>query len=189
VQHDAKLQKQANYPCISMPRLLFGSVEKQRNETKDLQAKTAIASAPTFNATLFETLRWKYHAALTDKERNAQPKVIVDVSAVDPTDEMFKPKAFSIHRPSKKLCRRIDQLDFDTVERYPLAVNHYVGTYERYVARNDTRRNERAYEYKAHVDAGSDDWITTWLDGFVQEQGPDKASALLQDYRVDSAQE
>jgi hypothetical protein len=194
VQHDAKLQKQANYPCISMPRLLFGSVEKERNETSGATATVSYTATSTgtafFNATLFETLRWKYHAALTDKERNAQPKVIVDVSAVDATDEMFNPKAFSIHRPSKKLCRRIDQLTFDTVEKYPLAVNHYVGTYERYVARNDTRRNERAYEYKAHVDAGSDDWITTWLDGFVQEQGSDKASALLQDYRAGiSAQE
>jgi hypothetical protein len=183
VQRDANLQKQANYPCISMPRLLFGSVEQ--NET----AGTASSAASFFNTTLFETLRFKYHTALTDKERNAQPKVMVDVSAVDADDEMFNPKAFSIHRPSKKLCRRIDQLTFDMVEKYPLAVNHYVGTRERYVARKDTRRSERAYEYKAHVDAGSDDWITTWLDGFVREQGPDKASVLLQDYTVVPAQD
>jgi hypothetical protein len=97
-------------------------------------------------------------------------------------------KKLSIHRPSKKLCRSIDQLTFDKVEKYPLTVNHYVGARERYVSRKDTRRNERAYEFKAHVDAGgSDDWITTWLDGFVREQGPEKASALLQDYAVVSA--
>jgi hypothetical protein len=189
IQQDAKLQKNANYPCISMPRLLFGSVE--RNETTTASISTAANTNKSFfNTTLFETLRWKYHAALTDKERNAQPKVMVDVSAVPLDDEMFHEKAFSIHRPSKKLCRSIDQLTFDKVEKYPLTVNHYVGARERYVARKDTRRNERAYEYKAHVHAGgSDDWITTWLDGFVQEQGPEKASALLQDYTVVRAQD
>lgn len=190
LQQDVKLQKQANCPCISMPRLLFGSVE--RNETATASQSTTATGTGTgaafFNTTLFETLRWKYHAALTDKERNAQPKVMVDVSAVGADDEMFDKKAFSIHRPSKKLCRRIDQLTFDMVEKYPLTVNHYVGARERYVARKDTRRSDRAYEYKAHVDAGgSDDWITTWLDGFVQEQGPENAFALLQDYAVVSA--
>jgi hypothetical protein len=185
IQQDAELQKKANYPCISMPRLLFGSVERNESYTGAGTSTAANTNASFFNTTLFETMRWKYHAALTDKERNAQPKVMVDVSAVPQDDEMFHVKAFSIHRPSKKLCRRIDQLTFDKVEKYPLTVNHYVGARERYVARKDTRRNERAYEYKAHVDAGgSDDWITTWLDGFVRKQGPEKASALLQDYAV-----
>jgi hypothetical protein len=125
----------------------------------------------------------------TDKDRHAQPKVIVDVSAVDMDDEMFQPKAFSIHRPSKKLCRTIDQLSFDMVERYPLTVNHYVGTRERYMTRKDSRRNDRAYELKAQVDTGSDDWIMTWLDGFVREHGADEAMALLQDYMVVLAQD
>jgi hypothetical protein len=188
LQEDVKLQKKANYPCISMPRLLFGSVE--RNETGTGTGTAANTSSSFFNTTLLETMRWKYHAALTDKERNAQPKVMVDVSAVPQDDEMFHEKAFSIHRPSKKLCRSIDQLTFDKVEKYPLTVNHYVGARERYVARKDIRRSERAYEYKAHVEAGGpDDWITTWLDGFVREQGPDKASALLQDYTVFPAQD
>jgi hypothetical protein len=193
VQHDAKLQKQANYPCISMPRLLFGSVEQSKSAISTTNMTTTIdgttSASNAFNTSLFETLRWKNHAAWTDKDRNAQPKVIVDVSAVDMDDEMFQPKAFSIHRPSKKLCRTIDQLSFDMVERYPLTVNHYVGTRERYMARKDSRRNDRAYEFKAHVDAGSDDWIMTWLDGFVQEHGADEAMTLLQDYLVAPAQD
>jgi hypothetical protein len=134
-----------------------------------------------------ETQRWFHHTSYDDKDRNAQPKVIVDVSKVPLDDEMFKPKAFSIHRPSKRLCRRIDQMNISLAGRFPVTVNHYVGSPERYYARNDTRRSERAYNFKAHVNAGRDDWIASWLDGFVQAHGRKKALALLREYAtVDS---
>jgi len=121
-----------------------------------------------------------YHAAFNDTDRNGQPKVIVDVSAVSSDDEMLKPKPFSIHRPSKKLCRRIDQMLIHQVQRFPLVVSHYIGTYERYYVRNDTRRSRRAYDYKASVRHGkSHMWISEWVDGFVRQMGPDKAALLL----------
>jgi len=177
IHQDTKLRKAANYPCISMPRLLFGSVERPEEGPP---------SAPHgFNATLLETLRWKYHAAYNDTERNAQPKVIVDVSVVDKKDELIGSKqVFSIHRPSKEMCRRIEQLSFRAINRYPLTVNHYLGTWERYVGRNDTRRSFRTYEYKAHVQAGRDDWISSWLGGFVQSYGRHLAMELLDDYTI-----
>jgi len=137
-----------------------------------------------FNTTLFETLRWRYHTSFDDTERNAQPKVIVDVSKVDAEDRMFS-DPFSIHRPSMHLCRPMDKLNFRQLGRFPVTVNHYVGSWERYyLSKNDTRRSERAYQFKANVSAGRDDWLEDWLDGFVQVQGVDTAKQLLQEYVV-----
>ena len=170
VVRNSRLRSQANYPCISMPRLLFGSVEDGSDPQRTVLGR---------KATELETLRWKYHTSFEDKERNAQPKVIVDVSAVPDEDEMFRPKPFSIHRPSKALCRRIDQLDFHKPEKFPLSVQHYLGSWERYYARNDTRRSKRVYEFKAEVSDGREDWIASWVDGFVQRMGQERAKALL----------
>jgi hypothetical protein len=74
-----------------------------------------------FNSSKLETIRWQYHADYDDKGRNAQPKVIVDVSVVEQSNDMFS-KVFSIHRPSAKLCRRMDQLDFRQLQQYPITI-------------------------------------------------------------------
>lgn len=182
IDRDSHLRTKANYPCVSMPRLLFGSVEDKQIEEKEENIQARLPAGLLNNATLslqLETLRWKYHTNYTDKDRNAQPKVIIDVSKVPLTDEMFKPKPFSIHRPSKRLCRRIDQLDFYAVDKFPLSLNHYLGTWERYMARNDTRRSERAYKFKASVHDGKDGWIASWIEGFVQRVGLNRAIKLL----------
>ena len=172
IRKHKSLRKSSNYPCISLPRLLFGAVEKD-NET----VASTYASDMAFS---LESLRWKYHTSLQDKERNAQPKVIVDVSKVSSKDEMFKPKPFSIHRPSKALCRRLDQIAFEETRKYPLSVNHYLGSWERYYSRNDTRRSRRAFDWKANVQDGRDDWISPWLDGFVDDVGLERARDLLE---------
>ena len=71
----------------------------------------------------------------------------------------------------------------DQVRLFPLSVNHYVGSYERYRSRQDVRRNDEVYRRKATVQGGLDDgWITGWLESFVQEYGMDKASMVLKDY-------
>jgi hypothetical protein len=60
----------------------------------------------------------------------------------------------------------------------------YTGSWERYFAKNDTRRSERAYHAKAHVGAGHDHWMSPWLSGFVQQAGSERAKELLQPYVV-----
>jgi len=181
---DEVLRKLANFPCVSMPRLLFGSVERKRTDGGGV-ARTLSVSASAFNESSFETMRWTYHASYEDKERNAQPKVIVDISQVNAGDEMLvKPKPFSIHRPSKGLCRRIDQIVLSQYQRYPLVVNHYLGSRERYFVRNDTRRSLRAYNSKAFVQEGPDDWISGWVNGFIGTIGQEKARQLLEKHIV-----
>jgi hypothetical protein len=174
--NDPVMRAKYNYPCISMPRLLFGS-----NETKDTTYPADVMEH--FDVSKLETIRWQYHTDYDDQDRNAQPKVIVDVSVVPRSNDMFN-KPFSIHRPSKELCRRIKQLDFKQLQRYPITVNHYTGSWERYFSKNDTRRSERAYNTKAHVAFGHDTYISPWLMGFVDNVGLKLAKQLLHDYIV-----
>ena len=174
---DDTLRGKFNYPCISMPRLLFGSVEIEGDTDypEDVMEH--------FNVSKLETIRWQYHTDYDDKERNAQPKVIIDVSVVPRKNDMFN-KPFSIHRPSKFICRRIAQLDFKQLQRYPITVNHYAGSWDRYFSKTDTRRSERAYNSKAYVAAGHDTYMVPWLMGFVNHVGLDLAKELLDDYLI-----
>lgn len=163
-----------NYPCVSLPRLLYGSVEDA-----SVNGTTLLYG---YNQTRFESLRWKYHADYQDSSLNKQPKVILDVSAIPEDDKMFTEKrVFSIHRPSKELCRSQGEMYFDEVDRFPFSVNHYLGTFERFSARDDLRRNHKLYDQKANIRSGkdSDNWIDTWLPSFVETHGEEKVSKLL----------
>ena len=199
-----------NYPCISLPRLLFGSIEDDTDERESMLPKG-------FNLSHFESLRWKYHTEYQDSDLNKQPKVIMDVSAIAEDDKMLtENRVFSIHRPSQFLCRNQGQMYFEDVEYFPFSVNHYVGTFERFGARDDPRRNKKVsipdrfsdkgiiklhgfltfifisrhfnvqlYDLKANVKAKKDDfWINNWLNSFVDKHGMETASDLLENYLV-----
>lgn len=129
-----------NYPCISLPRLMYGSLEdKEEDDTQNVRQTNPTLS---FNVSRFETLRWKYHAHYGDDDVNKQPKVIMDVSVIPSNDKMLtENRVFSIHRPSQYLCRTQGQMNFDYVEYYPFTTNHYLGTFERFSSRDDPRRN------------------------------------------------
>jgi hypothetical protein len=165
-----------NYPCVSLPRLLYGSIEDPGDPT-----------VPTgFNQSRIESERWKYNNAFEDSELNKQPKVILDVSAIPSNDKMFtENRVFSIHRPSQVLCRTQGQMLFEDTELFPFSANHYLGTFERFGSRDDPRRNRKLYDQKASVRAGKDDdhWIDSWLPSFIAAHGEEKVNQLLKDYR------
>lgn len=161
-----------NYPCISMPRLLFGSVE---NKEDDGLIDSNIPAG--FNATSFETIRWRNHAPPGNISYHGNPKVIVDVSAIDEsyfTDEVV----YSIHRPFK-FCKSNVLVKFTKYYEQPIATNHYLGSWERYSGRSDNRRSQDVYTKKARVNFASDNGTQMWLKGFVKSIGRDRAVELL----------
>jgi hypothetical protein len=158
---NSELRKTASFPCVTMPRRLFGSIPDGGEKNK----------------TAFETQRWKYHAARNDTYLNGQPKVIIDVHKVRKGESMFR-TPFSIHRPSRRLCRSLSAVQSLPLDHFPLVVNHYLGDWERYFSRNDTRRSATVYNSKAFVKDGRDEWILPWLDGFIRLFG-DQAYTLL----------
>lgn len=64
-----------------------------------------------------------------------------------------------------------------------LTINHYLGSWESYNHRSDTRdyHTKQIYEESsASAQDGIDDTITPWLDGFVEQHGIKRATQLLQ---------
>jgi hypothetical protein len=194
IRRNRQLHIRTKFPCISMPRLVFGSVEDEPNTnfstlSSDISIsqtlhlpKTILDIDHHFDTHRFETLRWRYHTHYNDTERNAQPKCIVDVSRVtNPRDRMFH-NPFSIHRPSAILCRGIRHVQMYETDAFPLIVHHYTGSRERYFRRSDARRNEERFQAKANVRDGYDDFITAWLDGFIRFVGIDTARTVLPEY-------
>ncbi len=170
--------KGLSYPCVSMPRLLYGSKEDPND------AGYVSKLPPEFNGTNFETIRWKYHASYdVDDKLNGKPKAILDLSGIPPQALLLKNKIFSIHRPGLHLCKSDRKIFFDAPHRFPLTINHYIGSWERYNHRNDARRSRSTYDAKAPVHAGKDnDWIDGWIASFVQEHGMATAKRLLANY-------
>jgi len=167
-----KTNELVNYPCISLPRVLYGSVEDPD------------APPTSYEAKQMESLRWKYRTRYDDDALNKQPKVIMDVSGFPPIEEYVEyQKTFSIHRPDFGLCRAQGQMNVKDGQRFPFTINHYLGSLERYMARNDTRRTQTQYNQKANVQDGKDGgWIDAWWPGFLKQYGRDKVVKVMGRY-------
>jgi hypothetical protein len=159
-------------PCIGVPRLSFGATESTRRERRH--------DVPVgFDPELLDTLRWRNHAPRNDFVKNALGKVIMDVSRIDVA---ASPYFMSLHRPIKTICTAPWHNEWES----GLRINHYLGSWESYSFRDDSRRgNERSleqWEYKATTQSDlADDNIRPWLQGFVQTHGTRRAQKLLQD--------
>jgi len=161
--------------CMPLPRLFFGSVESPDTEVQKGVPKK-------IDASYFNTLRFRKHALKGTWEHNLYDKSIVDLSRV--RDHILD-TVFDAHRPLKP-CQRIRTPVFDSVhsritriDQTLLRVHHYLGTWESYNSRNDTRRTRKRYDELANVDFGSDDDIRPWVGKFVEKVGSQSAELLL----------
>lgn len=168
-------------PCISIPRMLFGAVGSTDDEVQK-------AVPPGFDPVMFDTLVYRKHVArsLTHvSPMNGWGKAIIDVSRVRWSDIPTAKDAFlsgtvmNIHTPMR-ICPRPFVKDNETFFR----INHYVGSWEAYSYRQDSRsnfgRNQSTWMKKAKRDDETDDNIRPWLSGFVEEHGKVKATEMLQ---------
>ncbi|KAG7365486.1 glycosyl transferase family 2 protein [Nitzschia inconspicua] len=157
-------------PCISCPRLQFGAKESTRDEAYH---KVPPPILPT--ADRLDTLRYRRHAERQDFVKNGLSKSILDVSRIDKF-----PRIQSLHRPIKEICSAPWKDEWSS----GLRINHYLGSWEAYSFRDDSRRGgERSYEgwvFKAMDAEETDDNIRPWIRGFVKTHGPDKSKELLQ---------
>eukprot|EP00980_Cylindrotheca_fusiformis_P021025 scaffold8050_cov116-Cylindrotheca_fusiformis.AAC.2 len=173
----------ARRKCLLMPRILYipqasPRVNKQQNAIEKR----------FWNTDRFETLRWEIHRDLSSP--SGFQKAIVDVAAIEKNHTIFENgRISSVHYPLPRSeeddCPvEIVDPDLNHVHRYPLVVNHYFGSLERYLSRNDTRKHESIWRKKAKMrGVVSDGWIGGWLQSFVEEHGREKVSRVLHDYR------
>lgn len=158
-------------PCLSMPRLLYGSREEKQHTRQKV-------SPEGFDDKDFVTLRYRWHAFKGEFEASKYGKTIIDVSRIP--YEALGGKALNIHRPLTYYCRK-------DPARYAMSflrVNHYLDSFEAYSYRNDARASKRqcreCYDEKGKGAAVSmDNDLGPWLTRFVKTVGSEKAKKLL----------
>lgn len=170
-RNDTKLQTGA---CIVIPRLRYGSKE----------SLDAIRDAPSpLNATSFITLRFRHHAPLENFKLNRRPKTIIDLQQVSSAENIT---VIDVHRPIQGECPEAPKRSKGVlVPHSPLTVNHYVGTREQFLFRDDVRKDtgrnqQEVFEQYKDLDFGQDDGMQPWLQGFVNKVGLETAMYLLE---------
>lgn len=168
--------------CLLMPRILFSPKSLSFEDPKKA------IDTEVWNIKRFESLRWRIHRALP--EESGYQKAMMDVAALPSNHSIFyEKKVVSVHRPLLRGPNDCTNLttspDVFDVDMYPLTVNHYIGSLERYMGRNDTRRHASIWKKKRDmVGDGDDTWILSWLQSFVDKHGLEKVSQVLGDYHT-----
>lgn len=201
--------KQFQSPCVSIPRWLFGTQQdsydssmsssfskasiilRDKNNHNDNHIDNNMPPLPQELVQQLDTMRWFYHADATDFDRNGLGKTIVDLKRIDIPKSQQQSSFFSHpvnpHRPFQDYCRdpkRIRDLNHNTLVR----IHHYVGTWETYSFRNDSRkgaeRSREAWEFRATHSGSSVGGkctdIVPWLEGFLKYYGHATAMQLLE---------
>mmetsp|Transcript_953 Transcript_953/g.1878 ORF Transcript_953/g.1878 Transcript_953/m.1878 type:complete len:485 (-) Transcript_953:498-1952(-) len=163
-------------PCMPLPRLFFGSKESPSEKNQEDVPKI-------FNGTKFDTLRYRKHAMKGAWDHNLYDKSIVDVSRIpwDKFEMIYDP-----HRPLLP-CRKIRTPEYDLMlsritrfDQTLLRVHHYLGSWDSYSSRDDSRRTKERYDQLGNVDYGDDNDIRPWIGKFVEVVGEESAKLLLQ---------
>ena len=181
-----QLRKQRPYdnrtstPCIQIPRQRYGTMESPLSDIqKGVPTYTTESHSLLVNASALQTLRWRHHASPDNYQINRISKTIIDVSRVEWDD--LQP-VVSIHRPIRSLCGQ-RRLHIRSPDQFFL-INHYLGTWEQYSYRQDSRtgkeRSREMFAQAQKLDEGCDDEVRPWLQGFVQEVGINEAKRLLE---------
>ena len=92
-------------PCLSMPRLLYGSREENPRQSphNPIWTNDDIKVPEGFDANDFVTLRYRWHADKENFSTNKFQKTIIDVSRI-PMEELVGTKAHNIHQPLETYC-------------------------------------------------------------------------------------
>ena len=109
--NDTMLQKEG---CIIILRLQYGSKESALEDISKEVPKG-------FNASAFQTLRFRKHAPLESFQYNRKPKIVIDLSKVPMKDIVV----VDVHRPIKGLCPEAPKGSTGVhVKHSPLQVRH-----------------------------------------------------------------
>lgn len=174
-----------NATCYTIPRLLVGALENRtcppeygidnirQMAKKQLQERYSYMS----------TLRYFQHAAKGDFARSKYGKVLMDLSRISSeTIQTQKPR--NIHRPYAAHCGPAGGAHFPNAAFFLM---HYIGSWERYIARADERRNRQEWEERAYVDetanqqasAACSSLLSFWFPRFIERVGRGTAKILL----------
>ena len=128
---------------------------------------------------VLDTIRYRYHGIRDNYEHQYHSKPIIDLTKLD-LEDIPDRIVKNVHRPlPHPHCPASFIDDKDSIFR----INHYVGSWESYSFRQDSRGLEemkRMYRIKSIIaGGGKEDTITSWIDGFLESVGYNTAIKLL----------
>ena len=126
-------------PCVQIPRTRYGTMELPVPKTIKQFTLPSL-----MNTSHYATLRWQIHAKTNNYGMNRISKTIIDLDRIS-SEELYNnfPIVESIHKPLPLHCTR-RKLHIRSTQQI-LVIHHYLGTYEQYTFRKDSRsRNERS---------------------------------------------
>ena len=209
LHHSDEKFKAANIPkspmdrgCVMVPRALFGAGEDYMEEPASTVALSKTANGETLQTTWshsnFNSIRFKYHQDFNSPRAGGMKGILnVDTHNFTEKDGFYPdevPSRFpNIHRPSKRCpIQHKGQMFFenDRSREQPMAIYHYLGSLERYMARGDGRRNADKHQSKDknaafavgdsfEIDNDEPWWIKGWFDSFVETHGADAAYSVF----------
>jgi Glycosyl transferase family 2 len=172
--------------CYTMPRLLVGALENrtcpEKYGTHRIQQLARSQLKDRFQHV--STLRYTQHARMGDFSHSKYGKVMMDLSRIPNTTIQFQ-QPRNIHRPYPAHCRPAGGVQFSDSF---LFLMHYIGSWERYTSRADSRRDRHEWEKRAFVDfvdpnegesSACASSIQNWWPRFIGHVGEVRAILLL----------
>ena len=192
-------------PCITMPRVLYGSREDDRKNNTMVSPHH-----DGFYEKMFVTLRYRWHASKGQFDESKYGKTLIDVSRIP--QEHLRGEAYNIHRPLIYYCRKDPQPYSQSLFRVVSSVwfywscvlclilltcfslfsdswythsiqNHYLDSFEAYSYRNDVRSRQRqCKEVRSFMDVYVEftSPILTRSDNITHMQSATKRKAKVQ---------
>ena len=156
---------------VGMNRILVGSREDP----------SITNESHPFDYRRFDSLRYRYRAKPGD-HINGWGKCLLNVNKIS----SFHVQQRSPHRPVRELCPTGKG---DHLHQSPFLLNHFIGSWEAYSYRDDSRRgrerSHQAYLKQAQKDAVYEHKMAPWMTAFVTTVGKERASILLQHAGLD----
>lgn len=182
LQHNGTMSE-----CYTMPRLLVGALENrtcpQKNGVQTVQELARTQLSDRFAH--MSTLRFFQHAKKGDFSRSKYGKVMMDLSRI-PQETIRLQQPRNIHRPYAAHCGAAGGAQFPNSLFFLM---HYIGSWERYNARGDHRRDRREWEERAFVDdsvaigslgsSACSSSVQNWYPRFFRRVGEVRAKFLL----------
>jgi hypothetical protein len=165
-----KLQRKIseNKPCVTIPRLLFGSHISSDHSSR-------ISTDNTVPPLM--TMRYRSHANRTNFKANRLSKTVLQLQYLS-IQQLSRLK--NMHSPVPEVCQHPQLIHADNSL---LIINHYLGSQASFSHRKDARNQFgrlQLYQRFQNVQEGTDDTITSWYEGFERVNGRETALKLLE---------
>jgi hypothetical protein len=181
IQSKKHVDEHLGSACISFPRVRIGTKESQASQ---VNSAMPVELLNVFNASNFQTLRWRWRNQIIIHSTNGLSKTMIDVTRIPHKSLLPDIVKHNPHRPVQECLVRNMYVD---ARRSPFLAHHYAGTWEQWTARKrDARRTTdsngrtwEAYQKLERLSKRQTDHIRPWLQDFVDLYGPDLTMALL----------